>query len=141
MPKENEVLIPPIVKKYASTKEFDKAKEIVIENFERLTAEEIKKRDGYAPKFEPKGTPDEPEMGQDGFIRRLTFFDVNNPNFPPDKPRTLDNNAIKFEEYLGNYGLKKGSHGFLVRKPIEGSKAFRWLWKAKGDDDVEFVED
>lgn len=128
MPDDN-LLIPPVVKRWSQPKEFDAKKLVSFQNFEKLTVEQVTRLEGSPPKFVPKGTPEAPVDGQDGLIRRITFLDLENPYFDAAVPRTLDMNTPRIESDLGRYGIHGGDVGYLSRHPVEGKKSFKWVWE------------
>lgn|SRR3990167_5640387 len=110
-------LIPAVIKRWATPAEFDgEGKEIVIDDFQVLTLEEIMQIDGRQPKFPPV----------DGFVRRLKFSQVDYKG-----QRQLDMNSGKFQDDLSKFGIKPGDRGILKRS--KGTKAHNWSWTKLDD--------
>src|SRR3990167_2959837 len=106
-------LIEPAIKEWASPKEFDAEKEIVVEGFRVMTVDEIIKEDGRAPLYPPFDG-----KGRRWLFRQQGFYGV----------RRLDVNAPAFQNDLARYGIQVGSKGRLRRVPREGRKGFNWIF-------------
>lgn len=119
-----DILFPPVLKVWATPKEFDTKKLVTVVDFKKYTAEELEKLDGRKPNYPPKGTVDKPVDGQDGYVRRIVF---TQEGFNGE--RRLDINSPSIESDLGNYGIKRGDTGYLSRVKVEGRKAYRWKWE------------